>query len=89
MARFLKPSLGTVLPALLLVALAVSPILLLRYTLYAFLAFPLSPLIRQLGWVYQDHPEFLTPAAAVLTAAVWAVPLFVVSCAGRYYLRRK
>jgi hypothetical protein len=87
--RFFRPSLGTVAPPLLLIAFAVLPVLVLRYTLYSMLAYPLLPIIHRLGWVYQDHPEFLTPAAAMLTAGLWAVPLFVIGCAARYCLPRK
>jgi len=64
------------------------PVLILRYSLYSVLAYPLLPIIHGLGWVYQDHPEFLTPAATMLTAAVWALPLYAVVCSGRYLLRR-
>lgn len=89
MTRFFKPSLPTVLPPLLLLAFAVIPVAVLRYTLYSVLAYPLVPIIHRLGWVYQDPPAFLTPAAAVLTAAIWALPLYVVTCTGCYLWKRR
>ena len=87
--RFLKPSLVTITPSLLLVAFAVMPVLLLRYTFYQVLAIPVSPLIERLGWVYTDKPMFLTYPAAVLTAALWALPVFLISCTVRYCLDRR
>jgi hypothetical protein len=89
MIRIFRPSLPTLLPPLLLLVFAVMPVLVLRYTLYSVLAYPLIPIIHRLGWVYQDHPEVLTPAAAVLTAAVWTLPLYVIACSGRYLVKRK
>ena len=72
-----RPSPINVIPPITLVALAVAPIEILRYTLYALLAVPLQPLIRALGWVYRDKPMFLTYPAAVLTAVVWGVVLYL------------
>jgi hypothetical protein len=77
------------LPPALLIVFAALPILVLRYTVYMLLAKPLWPLIQRLGWVYQDKPMFLTPEATVLTAVVWAVPLFVLLCALRHSLARR
>ena len=87
--RFFKPTLPTVLPPLLLVAFAVLPVLWLRYTVYAFLAVPLASLIQQFGWVYGDKPMFLTYPAAVFTAAVWALPVFVLLCVLRHCFFRR
>jgi hypothetical protein len=87
--RFLKPSLGTVTPSLLLVVCAVLPVLLLRNTVYQLLAIPVWPLIERLGWVYRDKPMFLTYPAAVLTAALWALPVFLIACTVRYCVNRK
>jgi hypothetical protein len=89
MTRFFIPTLATALPPVLLLAFAVLPVLVLRYTLYSVLSYPLTPIIHGLGRVYQDHPEFLTPAATMLTAAVWAGPLFVIACAARYCFQRQ
>ena len=87
--RFLKPTLSTALPPLVLVALAVVPVLPLRYTVYEFLAAPLTSLIQQFGWVYQDKPMFLTYPGAVFTAAVWALPLFLLLCIVRHCFSRR
>ncbi len=87
--RFLKPTVWTVLPPLLLVGFAVLPVLPLRYTVYELLAVPLASLIRQFGWVYQDQPMFLTYPAAVFTAAVWALPLFLLLCTLRHFFSRR
>jgi hypothetical protein len=81
--HFLKPTPGTIVLPLLLVAFAALPILFLRYTLYSALAVPLRPIIQQLGWVYRDKPIFLTYSAAVLTAVIWAVLLFLLLCTVR------
>ena len=84
--NFFKPTVRTLLPSVLLVAFAALPILILRYTLYAILAVPLMPLIRSLGWMFNEKPAFLTPAAALITAVIWALPLFVLSCLVRWAL---
>ena len=89
MMRFFRPTLPTVAPSLLLLAFALTPVLLLRYTLYTLLAVPLYPLIESLGWVYQDKPMFLTYPAAVLTAGAWALLVFLIACAVRYCLSKK
>ena len=75
--------------AILLVAFAVLPIEILRYTVYSLLAVPLWPLIVRLGWVYQDKPMFLTYSAAMLAAGVWALPLFLLLCVVRYFFVRR
>jgi len=77
MASF-RPGLINVIPPAMLITLAVVPIQILRYTLYALLAVPLQPLIGALGWVYPDKPMFLTYPAAILTAVIWGVILYVV-----------
>jgi hypothetical protein len=85
--KFLRFSWSVALPPLLLLAGASIPfggVLILRYTLYALLASPLYPLIRSLGWLYRDKPMFLTPAAAVLTAVIWAIGLYVLLCTFRH-----
>jgi hypothetical protein len=85
--KFCRFSWPVVLPSLLLWAGAWIPfggIPIVRWTLYAFLAYPLAPLIRRLGWVYRDKPIFLTPAAAMLTAVVWAIGLYLLLCTLRY-----
>ena len=85
--KFLRFSWSVALPPLLLLIGAFIPfggVLILRYTLYALLAFPLYPLIRSLGWLYRDNPMFLTPAAAVLTAAIWAIGLYFLLCIVRH-----
>ena len=86
--RFLKPSFGTALPPLLLVAFAILPIDLLRYTFYSILALPLWPLIERLGWVYHDKPRFLTYEAAILAAMIWAVLLYLFLCVIRRVFMR-
>ncbi len=78
--HFFKPTAGTVLPPLLLIVFAGIPIMFLRYTLYATLAVPLQPLIERLGWVYSDKAMFLTYPAAVLTATLWAILLYLLLC---------
>jgi hypothetical protein len=87
--RFFKPTLPTVAAPLLLVAFAIIPVLLLRFTVYQLLAVPIWPLIERLGWVYQDLPMFLTYPAAVLTAALWALPVFLIACTVRYCVKRR
>jgi hypothetical protein len=63
--HFLKAPFGTLLPPLLLVALALVPgLLILRLTAYAILATPLQP------------PMFLTHRA-VHSAVVWAAILYL------------
>jgi hypothetical protein len=86
--RFLKPTLGTALPPLLLIAFAVLPFDFLRYTLYSLLAAPLWPLIQRLGWVYRDKPQFLTYPAAILAATFWAVVLYLFLCTVRRVFTR-
>jgi hypothetical protein len=75
-------------PPLFLIAFAVLPILILRYTLYALLAAPLLPLIYQLGWVYRDKPMFLTYPAAILAGVIWAIILYALLCTVRYFFAR-
>jgi len=89
--RFFKPTLLTMLPSALLVVFAVLPVLTLRYTLYTLLAIPILPLIHRLDWVYRDKPFYLTYPAAVLTATVWALLLFLLLCLVRHFFisRRK
>jgi hypothetical protein len=87
--RFFKPTWLTMLPSILLVVFAVLPVLMLRYTVYELLAAPLWPLIRRLGWVYQDQPMFLTYSAAILTAGVWALLLFPLLCTLRYWFIKR
>jgi hypothetical protein len=88
--HFLKPTKRTLVPPLLLIAFGVIPdtFLILRYTLYTVLAIPLQPLIHRLGWVYHDKPMFLTYPAAVLTAVVWAVLLYLLLCTVRRVLTK-
>jgi hypothetical protein len=73
---------------MLLVGLALMPILILRYTLYSVLAMPLWPVIEKLGWVYSDKPWYLTPGAAVFSAGVWALPLYLLLCTVRSFSRK-
>lgn len=87
--RFFTPSWPTLLPPAALVLFAALPILLLRLTLYALLAAPLTPLIQRMGWVYRDKPMFLTGPAALFAAIVWAVALYLALCTFRYLLRRR
>jgi hypothetical protein len=63
-------------------------VLLLRWTLYALLAYPLMPLVYRFGWVYRDKPFFLTPTAAVFAAVVWAAILYLLLCTVRHLRRR-
>jgi hypothetical protein len=71
--HFFAPSWRTLLPPLALILFATLPILLLRWTLYALLAAPLTPIIQRMGWVYRDKPMFLTAPAALFAAVVWAI----------------
>lgn len=90
--KFPRPSWLIALPSGLLLAGALIPfggVLVLRYTLYALLAYPLTPIIRSLGWVYRDKPMFLTPSAAVFAATVWAVGLYLLLCTIRYLRYRE
>lgn len=84
LAHFLRPTASVATFPLLLVALAVAPILILRYTLYSLLALPLWPIIQRLGWVYRDKPMFLTPKAAILASVVWAIIFYLLFCLTRY-----
>ena len=85
--HFFAPSWGRLLPPLALVAFAALPILLLRWTLYALLAAPLTPVIQRMGWVYRDKPMFLTAPAALFAAIVWAIDLYFFLCTLRYLFR--
>ena len=87
--HFFAPSWRTLLPPLALVLFAALPILLLRLTLYALLAAPLTPIIQRMGWVYRDKPMFLTAPAALFAAVVWAIFLYFFLCTLRYLLRRR
>jgi hypothetical protein len=87
--HFFAPSWRTLLPPLALVLFAALPILLLRWTLYALLAAPLTPIIQRMGWVYRDKPMFLTAPAALFAAVVWAILLYFFLCTFRYLLRRR
>ncbi len=85
--KFLRPSWPVALPSGLLLAGALIPFggaLILRWTLYTILAAPLRPLISSLGWVYSDKPIFLTPAATVLVATLWALALYLLLCTLSY-----
>ena len=86
--RFFSLSWPTILPPLLLILFAALPILLLRLTLYALLAVPLTPLIHRMGWVYRDKPMFLTGPAALFVAIVWAIIVYLLICTVRYLGRR-
>jgi hypothetical protein len=77
--RFLRPSLGAALPPLLLILFALLPIGFLRQFFYGLLAVPLMPLIQRLGLLYRDK-GFLTPAAAIVVAVVWAFVLYLSIC---------
>jgi hypothetical protein len=90
--KFLRPSWPIALPSGLLLAGALVPfggVLILRLTLYAILAAPLTPIIHRLGWVYRDKPMFLTPPAAILAATVWAVALYLLLCSVRHVRYRQ
>ncbi|MDR3403196.1 MAG: hypothetical protein P4L99_11930 [Chthoniobacter sp.] len=85
MMNFLRPTWSVAWLPVLLVIGALMPFLLLRFTLYTYLAWPLLPVIRKLGWVYHDKPWFLTPEAALLTGVTWAVLFYVLLCLVRRY----
>ena len=72
------------LPPLLLILFALLPIGFLRQFFYGLLAVPLVPVIQRLGLVYRDKPWFLTPAAAILVAVLWAFVLYLLLCILRY-----
>jgi len=83
--RFFKPSIGILLPPIVIVALSFLNSLALQELFFKPLSIPIQPLIHHLGLVYSDKPIFLTPKAAQLTAVIWAPVIYVLLCLIRHW----
>jgi len=54
--------------------------MLIRQGLFGILSFPLSFIYHGPPFVYRDKPMFITPVGAVVTAAVWAIVIYLILC---------